>query len=489
MIYLPVCKKALGEVRAYLQREGFITSKPSLRHGIHAVSPQAPYVFVACSGGRDSLALMWAVSILGGMYQFNTGAIIVDHHLQRGSSEVAAQAAHTCTKMGVNKVLIEDIDIPIEQQKKQGVEAAARQKRYDALIKVSRSYNNAPILLAHTMDDVAETVILGFLRGLSPRSLVGIAPTTWRENILLGRPFLNISRQETTQICENNDIVWWDDPTNGDDIHSCTETADKGDFPLRSQIRHRVLPLLEEMAGRKVKNHLVSISQQEREDNEYLDCVSWDLYQKYAQYQVKDTHKGEDVGREDKKENKKIQKYEEIKENKGVEENKRIEESKGVEENKEIEESEKRRENEKDKESEAESSYREISFSRKDIIKSPTSLLRRIFRYAIFIISNEEIYTKMRIQQRDTKAYTQNESGENAHTNTDSDSDITARYVDSRACVSEIKMIYALDKALSLFFQEKGSGEVIISQNMRIVRQHGEIRFIYSEGRPLANNA
>lgn len=429
MMYMPVCKKAIGEVRAYLQKEDFITSKPSLRPGSHSVSPQAPYVFVACSGGRDSLALMWTIGIVGGMYQFNTGAIIVDHHLQKGSSDVAVQTAHTCKKMGIQKVFIEDIDIPLEQQKKQGVEAAARQKRYDALIKVSKNHNNAPILLAHTMDDVAETVILGFLRGLSPRSLAGIAPTTRRENILFGRPFLAMSRQETTQICKNNGIVWWDDPTNGDDINSQAGACEKGDFPLRSQIRHRVLPLLEEMAGRRVKEHLVSISQQEREDNEYLDNISWQMYQKYASY--------------------------------------------GVE-------------------------AREVIFTRKEIASIPRSLLRRVFRYAIFVISNEEIYTKMRagssssvlvnaanlaVGYKKTQKYKeiQNNTENRVSKNTKKTGmPIAAHDVDSQAQVSEVKMIYALDKALCLLFQEKGRGEIIISQKMRIVRQYGDIRFIYS---------
>ena len=143
------------------------------RHG----APDQPLV-VACSGGADSLALALAArSALAG-----TGrpvlAATVDHGLQAGSADRAAATADELAGIGYQQVRV----LTVHVSGSGGLEAAARRARYGALRqlaeRVARPGPPCPVLLAHTADDQAETVLLGLARGSGPRSIAGMRP--WR---------------------------------------------------------------------------------------------------------------------------------------------------------------------------------------------------------------------------------------------------------------------------------------------------------------------
>jgi tRNA(Ile)-lysidine synthase len=213
---------------------------------------EAP-LLVACSGGADSLALAaGAVAVRG------AGAVhaaVVDHGLQAGSAERAAATAELLEGMGVSATVRQ-----VEVTGKGGVEAAARRARYAAL-RAARPHPHAPVLLGHTLDDQAETVLLGLGRGSGARSLSGMRE--WAAPWC--RPLLGLRRAVTRTACAAAGLPVWDDPHNTDPRFT------------RVRLRHEVLPLLEDVLAGGVVEALARTARQLREDGDALDAVASDL--------------------------------------------------------------------------------------------------------------------------------------------------------------------------------------------------------------------
>ncbi|KAB7789217.1 tRNA lysidine(34) synthetase TilS [Bifidobacterium cebidarum] len=266
MAYSSRLRKAVGAVRAALADIGLERQSPRFaRHGEHEPLGDAPLVLVACSGGRDSMALAAVARIVCASLGLHCGAVIVDHQLQDGSDDVAANAAGNCRNLGLDPVLIRHANV---RDAGKGVEAAAREARYRELCAASRDAHAACVLLAHTMDDQAETVLLGLLRGYGLDMVAGMPAVTIREQVLFVRPLLDLTRDETTGICrEDLHLDYWDDPTNGDDADGPLPRT----YPLRSRIRHDLLPAIERFAGGDVIRHLAGNARLIQSDKEYLD--------------------------------------------------------------------------------------------------------------------------------------------------------------------------------------------------------------------------
>src|SRR5581483_7644624 len=123
-------------------------------------------VLVACSGGADSLALAAAAAFAAPRLGLRAGGVTVDHGLQPGSAERATQAAALLAEFGLDPVEAVTLSVPPGA----GPEAAARAARYRALDAASAELGAAAVLLGHTLDDQAETVLLGLARGSGGRS-------------------------------------------------------------------------------------------------------------------------------------------------------------------------------------------------------------------------------------------------------------------------------------------------------------------------------
>lgn len=219
-----------------------------VRHAVRgwlAVHPGP--VAVALSGGADSLALTAATVAEAP----NVRALIVDHGLQSGSAEVAATAAARASELGVVDARV----LPVQVTGSGGTEAAARRARYDAL---DRERGDASVLVAHTLDDQAETVLLGLGRGSGPRSIAGMAAfdAPW------GRPLLGVRRSVTRAACVELGMEPFEDPHNTDP-----------DF-TRVRLRQEVLPLLEDVLGGGVAAALARTAEQLREDGRVLDALA-----------------------------------------------------------------------------------------------------------------------------------------------------------------------------------------------------------------------
>ena len=215
-----------------------------------------PLLLVACSGGPDSLALAAIAAHFTRRSDVRVGAIIVDHGLQEDSAAVAAQTAQTLTDLGLHPVITEKVQVPVGNM---GPEMAARTARYAAFTKAVEATGARAVLLGHTLDDQAETVLLGLSRGSGTRSLAGMPPVRVERDVTYLRPFLGLRRTDMLDICEAETLTPWIDPTNTD------ETL------MRARIRHSVLPYLEEHLGGDVARSLARTAAVAGPDADYLD--------------------------------------------------------------------------------------------------------------------------------------------------------------------------------------------------------------------------
>lgn len=207
-------------------------------------------VAVALSGGVDSLAL--TAGTVAAAAQVH--ALVVDHQLQPGSDHVAEVAATTARMLGCASARVVAVDVG----RMGGLEAAARRARYAAL---EQARDGLPVLLGHTLDDQAETVLLGLSRGSGGRSIRGMAPfdAPW------GRPLLGVRRDVTSQLCGDLGLSPHADPHN-----------EMRDF-TRVRLRAEVLPLLEDALGGGVAAALARTAEQLRADGELLDTLADEL--------------------------------------------------------------------------------------------------------------------------------------------------------------------------------------------------------------------
>ena len=266
MAYSSQIRAAVGAVRESLAGVGVgVQDRRFTQHGEHDPLPDAPLVLVACSGGRDSMALAAVARTVCASLGVRCGAVIIDHGLQAGSGRVARETADRCERLGLAPVTLRAVQV---RESGTGVEAAARDARYRALAAAAREYDASAVLLAHTRDDQAETVLLGLLRSGGIDAIAGMPPTFDRDGVLFARPFLELGRADTTAICEQLRVTWWDDPTNGEAVEGPLDAR----YPLRSRIRHDLMPALARFMGADVSAVLARGARSARHDKEYLDA-------------------------------------------------------------------------------------------------------------------------------------------------------------------------------------------------------------------------
>jgi tRNA(Ile)-lysidine synthase len=258
-------------------------------------------VLVACSGGADSLALAAALAFVGPRLGLRCGGVTVDHALQEGSAERAAAVVAVLQRLELDPVY--SVLVEVADSRAGGPEGAARAARYHALDEVAarqadpktetgpktgtkaetktgtkaetqtgtkaatrtqteaenEAENEAVILLGHTLDDQAETVLLGLARGAGARSLAGMA----ERRGVYRRPLLGIRRAQTISACEELGLDPWQDPHNADSRYA------------RVRVRHQALPALEAALGPGVAEALARTARQLRADADCLDDLAF----------------------------------------------------------------------------------------------------------------------------------------------------------------------------------------------------------------------
>ncbi|MCZ2817579.1 tRNA lysidine(34) synthetase TilS [Modestobacter sp. VKM Ac-2984] len=220
--------------------------RPGLRAGTGPV-------LAACSGGADSVALAAALAFEAPRAGRPVGGVTVDHGLQPGSAEQADRTAGLLRALGLSPVLVLRVDVGAEG----GPEGAARAARAAALAGAADEHG-AAVALGHTLDDQAETVLLGLARGSGPRSVAGMV----EHRLPFWRPLLDVRRATTRAACAAQQLPVWDDPWNSDPAYT------------RVRLRAEVLPLLEEVLGGGVAAALGRTAAMVREDLDTLDALA-----------------------------------------------------------------------------------------------------------------------------------------------------------------------------------------------------------------------
>jgi tRNA(Ile)-lysidine synthase len=221
-----------------------------------ALTEDDTHLLVGCSGGADSLALAFGAFRTATTHRRPLTAMVVDHALQPGSAAVAERARDQLCGLGIADVVIYPVAI---DPGRGGPEAAARHARYAAL-EAEASTRQATIWLAHTLDDQAETVLLGLARGSGSRSLTGMAARSGR----LVRPLLGLRRSVTEAACAELGLEPWQDPQNTNPRFA------------RVRVRRAVLPTLEAELGPGVAEALARTAALARDDADLLDVLAAD---------------------------------------------------------------------------------------------------------------------------------------------------------------------------------------------------------------------
>jgi tRNA(Ile)-lysidine synthase len=215
-------------------------------------------VLAACSGGADSLAVAAALAFVAPRAGLRAAGVTVDHGLQPGSAERAASVTARLGSLGLEPVLRITV-AAAPGGSGAGPEAAARKARYGALEAAASECGAAAVLLGHTLDDQAETVLLGLARGSGGRSLAGMPARRG----LYRRPLLTVRRATTSAACTELGLTPWDDPHNSDLRFT------------RARVRHQALPALEDALGPGVAEALARTAGQLRADAECLDDLAF----------------------------------------------------------------------------------------------------------------------------------------------------------------------------------------------------------------------
>lgn len=219
-----------------------------------SVGGQRHALLVACSGGADSLALAAGARHVAQRNGLKIRGLVVDHGLQPDSAQVADRAGAELQRLGM---VFDICRVEVDLASGLGVEGAARSARYAAFDEFA-GQARANVLLGHTLDDQAETVLLGLMRGSGIRSLAGIAKR--RAHYL--RPLLSLRRRDTDAACAELGIGAWQDPHNVDPMFA------------RSRVRHRILPVLEAELGPGIAEALARTAELATDDADYLDEAS-----------------------------------------------------------------------------------------------------------------------------------------------------------------------------------------------------------------------
>ncbi|MDI6909496.1 tRNA lysidine(34) synthetase TilS [Nocardioides sp.] len=232
----------------------------AVRRALGHVDPGRTVV-VACSGGADSLALLAATVFEGRHAGWRVVGATVDHGLQPGSADHAARVVRQMAALGADETVGATVHVEADGL---GPEAAARRARYAVLDEIGERFSAEVVLLGHTRDDQAETVLLGLARGSGGRSLAGMRRSFDR----FARPLLDLSRADTVTACQVEGIEFWSDPHNEDPAFT------------RVRVRRSVLPVLEDQLGPGVAEALARTADQLREDMDLLDDAAEAAYER-----------------------------------------------------------------------------------------------------------------------------------------------------------------------------------------------------------------
>ena len=223
-------------------------------------------VIVGCSGGPDSTALLLALWLLRLRLPLTVKVVCIDHGLRPQAKHEAKQVMQVAERLGF-AAQVQTVQVP----KQASLQAAARQARYEALVRAAREVGSTVVLVGHTQNDQAETLLLRLIGGTGLRGLAAMATQRTLADeaanapIRLLRPMLSVTRDEVLALlAQTQDLIAplpLSDPSNHDFRFT------------RAVVRHKVLPELQHAAP-AIVGQLARLADQLREDADFLDDLA-----------------------------------------------------------------------------------------------------------------------------------------------------------------------------------------------------------------------
>jgi len=218
---------------------------------------------VAVSGGPDSVCLLHILVKLQKELKVKLHVAHLNHQLRGAESEADANyVSDLAHQLGI-PATIEGRDVKgYQAQQHLSREEAAREVRYSFLTQVAESIGADHVAVGHTIDDHIETILMHLIRGTGTRGLRGLQPyTEWKSktgSIVVIRPLLEVSHQETEDYCQSHELK------------PRLDASNLSLSPLRNRIRHQLLPLLKSYNPR-VAEALLRTGQIASDDIDFLD--------------------------------------------------------------------------------------------------------------------------------------------------------------------------------------------------------------------------
>ena len=222
-------------------------------------------IYIACSGGPDSVALFYLLLGLAPKWKLKLGLIHFNHKLRPNASRDARFVKTLAARHNVPFILGSAGVRKISKEENFSIEEAARKARYDFFVKAAKKIRIQTIALAHTQDDQAETVLMRMLQGTGPRGLCGIREQITLEGVAFVRPLLDFTKQELKNILRERRLEYCEDETN------------RSNKFLRNRIRQQLLPLLKRYNPRVVQalSRIPSAVCEEQEVMRQVEDASW----------------------------------------------------------------------------------------------------------------------------------------------------------------------------------------------------------------------
>lgn len=215
------------------------------------------HTYVAVSGGADSVALLTALRMLG----YRLTALHCNFHLRGEESMRDETFVRTlCISWGIPCEVKSFDTLGYAHKQQISIEMAARELRYAWFAQIWQADTSSRIAIAHNSNDLAETLLYNLAQGTGIRGLAGI-PYKRDKGII--RPLLDCSRQEILHFLDKLP----------DKPGYCTDSSNQDTSYKRNFIRHRLLPVFEELKPGATQQIAISIRQLRGAERYYRESI------------------------------------------------------------------------------------------------------------------------------------------------------------------------------------------------------------------------
>ncbi|WP_035512808.1 tRNA lysidine(34) synthetase TilS [Halalkalibacillus halophilus] len=241
-------------VEDFLQEKNLVTPKDHL--------------VIAVSGGVDSMVLLHILSELRTTLNIELSVVTIDHQLREDSSKDSLMVKEEAEKLGVHTV-IETVDVVSRKERdKIGTQEAARDLRYEVLLRHASKHSESKVVLAHHGDDQIETMFMQLTKGIKP---IGMTAIQTRASVPIIRPLLGVAKAEIIAYAAHNNICYREDPSN------------KSETYTRNRFRKHLLPFVKE-ENPNLQKGIQLVQEQMTEDEAFLQQIAGEELEEIATF-------------------------------------------------------------------------------------------------------------------------------------------------------------------------------------------------------------